>query len=158
MLPNPGVLYAVAFGLPADLRRYSVGASSLISDARESFGCSDKRALKLEQPLKLSPEKQTYKRWILRIERNESKWTQCRGAWSERASNLKYLLARIMSPTTNIQLTAHTSKMIEFRECVSCTNRVIQRATTRKAHAHNRRALRFKRLLACAQTILSKCC
>lgn len=58
---NPCVLYTVAFGLPADLRRYSVGASSLINDARESFGCNDKRALKFEQPLKLSPETETKK-------------------------------------------------------------------------------------------------
>lgn len=36
-LPNPCELIADAFGLPADLRRYSVGASSLINDARESF-------------------------------------------------------------------------------------------------------------------------
>lgn len=54
-LPNPCELIADAFGLPADLRRYSVGASSLINDARDSFGCNDKRALKLEHPLKLSP-------------------------------------------------------------------------------------------------------
>lgn len=55
MLPKPGV----AFGLPADFRRYSVGTSSLISDARESFGCNDNRALKPEQQLKLSPEMKT---------------------------------------------------------------------------------------------------
>lgn len=42
------------FGLPADLRRYSVGASSLVSDERGCFGCKDNRAPKYEHPPRFS--------------------------------------------------------------------------------------------------------
>lgn len=42
------------FGLPADLRRNSIDASSHASDARECFGCNDRRAPKCEHPPRLS--------------------------------------------------------------------------------------------------------
>lgn len=44
------------FGLPADLRRNSIDASSLVNDARECFGCNDSRAPKWEHPPRLSAE------------------------------------------------------------------------------------------------------
>lgn len=53
-LPNPCELIADAFGLPADLRRYSVGASSLINDARESFSEKKNKSKKKRQILSVN--------------------------------------------------------------------------------------------------------
>lgn len=39
----PGRTLIGRFGLPADLRRYSSGPSSLVNEVRECFGCNDRR-------------------------------------------------------------------------------------------------------------------
>lgn len=50
-------MIVVALELPADFRLISVGTSSLVNDVRDSFGCNDRRAPKVEHPPKLSPAK-----------------------------------------------------------------------------------------------------